>query len=1586
MKGDFSRRTFDRAKHYSGVEMQQGRVQVDADWNEQAEIARHRVETEALDVIGPSGGPMFDAAFEILPESGLTTAEKQSLQGPLKPNDVYLRPGRYYVDGKLLENEKIVALTAQPDLYDVPVPNPADAHYIVYLDVWSRLITSLDDPHIREVALGGPDTATRSKTIWQVKLQKAPDPSKDTCLSPVVTTPSTGLLTASLATPVPNADECVVPESAGYRSLENQLYRVEIHKPGKVGTATFKWSRENGSIVTSIGPVDPNNNKKISVGDLGRDDLLGFRADDWVEITDEGTELAGLPGTLYQIDGAPDAVARTVTLKTTPTINHDRKPKLRRWEHAQGVTSGDVATSASVVPLEFGVQVAFTTNDSSGNKRQYNTGDYWLIPARTATGDPLSGQLDWPIENSAPAALPAIGIRHHYARIATLDWMVATTSWKVTDCRNLFPPITELTSIFYLGGDGQEADADPLSPGALIALPAPLEVGVANGSWPVAGARVKFKVLSPSAGTLVTLDNPGGAGTPELIVLTGDGSAGHPKGVAAVIFKLDGQLDANQRPVHPLQQVQATLLDANGDPVHLPITFSATLERQPAALYYAGGDGQEAHPGRPLAAPLRVFVSDEWGTVPNARVQFTVQSLNPKSFPNQQGVLTPTFATIGGGTSLFVQTGADGIAQCYWTPSANATNHPAEEWVSVSLVDATNKPVSEEGILEFFCHDLSFHNRHLHGYGIVCGLQVSCGPNDGATRNGVTVHNGYAIDSFGKDIIVHADTGDGDRLDILKMARKAQLLADPNTGGFVDGSVSLTLHPGLTVDDRYALEAYDPTATSLKHAFDNTFWTDVWKDCIMPYANALGDEIKGQVGREHFIALVNLSAQWWNAQNGAHVFISLKEDKILREFYEKLRGIIKSQTFCALGDPSRYRALPSYDQIYRKPDPQLDRPSTIFGTKVRQRMRVDPSARFAFLTGSDDTVQVYDLDAELLITEAQFPTAGVVVKDIAFGKSGGQFFAIAVDSNNHTLFATGQLGGTPPVITWRGAASDIAAFPLTTVERSATLDQYFAIAPAKGIFALDPAGPAIKQIGQDFDALGHLVIGDIKELPTGFASVDSGNGQYLTILRFDLRKLGLAGQLQLPSPSTDDLEFVTIAATQSSALFAVVAPSQGQRSKQLVVLNADPVAGTPAGVVRVIDLGWTPPPNDTTTVDTGAYYLAANTSTKLHMLLIASTEACVVKRYDFAKGGNALEADVIPAQIAPIAVATDAKSGFAFVLNGVSTTITTVPPAFIDASNAVLMDQLAAYHTAMLEAYFDLLGAFVQALKDCICDHLLVKCAPKEEKTLYLARIDIRNQQVFSICNFSRRKYVHSFPVVEYWLSIVPIIPVIAKLVGDACCRPVVDLFNKMNAPAAAQRADLVHPAAAMKAMSFASTFDFNTMIKPQITDRFGLLGTMLKAFISQQTKAVDAPTPAALPAPPSVNFNQFVGKSATLATNSLAGSNITVAGTEPLTFGSQTSDILLAPIDVKPNEAITLVVDDRNNVIGFRPAAVATTTNPVLTAELAKRDAQISALAVTVSGLQAAHSDALQTRDKQIADLTKRLDAIGRTTPKRPQ
>ena len=56
MKGDFSRLTFDPARQFSRVLMQQGRVQLDADWNEQSSLLLHHLRVLARALVGPYGG------------------------------------------------------------------------------------------------------------------------------------------------------------------------------------------------------------------------------------------------------------------------------------------------------------------------------------------------------------------------------------------------------------------------------------------------------------------------------------------------------------------------------------------------------------------------------------------------------------------------------------------------------------------------------------------------------------------------------------------------------------------------------------------------------------------------------------------------------------------------------------------------------------------------------------------------------------------------------------------------------------------------------------------------------------------------------------------------------------------------------------------------------------------------------------------------------------------------------------------------------------------------------------------------------------------------------------------------------------------------------------------------------------------------------------------------------------------------------------------------------------------------------------------------------------------------------------------
>jgi len=262
LKGDFTRSTFRDKKHYSSVRMQQGRVALDADWNEQVDINQRILETGTKDIIGPSGVPINNEGvgdgFKIIPDI----------------SDLKIKSGCIYVDGILCENpDDNLSITKQKDLPDNNL-NIAVGKYLAYLDVWPRHLTAIEDPEIREVALGGPDTATRTKTVWQVKLLQLKDTLGLNCISVLQQKEWTdlsvdsGLMSAFTKTPTPDKNPCIISPTSGYRRLENQLYRVEIHKKGKSGEATFKWSRDNGSMVFAINKFFVNEKKKLQLENL----------------------------------------------------------------------------------------------------------------------------------------------------------------------------------------------------------------------------------------------------------------------------------------------------------------------------------------------------------------------------------------------------------------------------------------------------------------------------------------------------------------------------------------------------------------------------------------------------------------------------------------------------------------------------------------------------------------------------------------------------------------------------------------------------------------------------------------------------------------------------------------------------------------------------------------------------------------------------------------------------------------------------------------------------------------------------------------------------------------------------------------------------------------------------------------------------------------------------------------------------------------------------------------------------------------------------------------------------------------------
>ena len=110
MKADFSRLTFAERNHYRRVLMQQGRVEIDADGNEQVAIDDHIAATTTTDVVGQSGYPVTSVPSGE-PAGGFALGLNAA------GTDMTIAPGRMYVDGMLVENDAEGAtLLSQPDM------------------------------------------------------------------------------------------------------------------------------------------------------------------------------------------------------------------------------------------------------------------------------------------------------------------------------------------------------------------------------------------------------------------------------------------------------------------------------------------------------------------------------------------------------------------------------------------------------------------------------------------------------------------------------------------------------------------------------------------------------------------------------------------------------------------------------------------------------------------------------------------------------------------------------------------------------------------------------------------------------------------------------------------------------------------------------------------------------------------------------------------------------------------------------------------------------------------------------------------------------------------------------------------------------------------------------------------------------------------------------------------------------------------------------------------------------------------------------------------------------------------------------
>ena len=467
MKGDFTRSTFKPEKHYSSVRMQQGRLQLDADWNEQVDILAHLNQAQIKDLIGHSGVPKSNdnndkkVNFEITP----TNLEKGYFE---------IAPGRIYVDGilcQLEEKTEPITYTSQPDYpnalqEDLGQEKLKEGDYIVYLDVWQRHITSVDDPQIREVALGNvPDTATRTKTVWQVKLlqvregddaaEETDDAKKNAKKNAEQTAKKNAEQTwEQFLEKQHKCNISLTPKVLKTANLDNHLYRVEIHEGGKAEDATFKWSRDNGFVVSAIQKIESN---IITIRQNNNDAWQLARPGQWIEILRNDRELSGKPGILVRLrrvsgnnlilDLTSIHSERKLPEQFSAQENPEEQYKVRLWDYT--IDTGEKAG----IPVYFarkpnffhlqgeGIAVQFEFEVEDKNNYNYQTGDYWLIPTRRIS----QNLLEWPKDSEDKdsiyySSLPPNRIKHHHSRLALINFSIKQP---VTDYRKPFPSLID---------------------------------------------------------------------------------------------------------------------------------------------------------------------------------------------------------------------------------------------------------------------------------------------------------------------------------------------------------------------------------------------------------------------------------------------------------------------------------------------------------------------------------------------------------------------------------------------------------------------------------------------------------------------------------------------------------------------------------------------------------------------------------------------------------------------------------------------------------------------------------------------------------------------------------------------------------------------------------------------------------------------------------------------------------------------------------------------------------------------------------------------------------------------------------------
>jgi hypothetical protein len=465
MGADRARVSYDRSRHWRGVVNQQGRVTLEADWNEAATISSEEDREQLLDVIGPSGAPGEGYEVSVAAE-------------PDEVPELTVREGTLYVGGEQMVLEEELEYGAQPDWIDtaqdplwVEPTNPeGDVDEAVYLLLREQEVGAVEDPALLDVALGGPDTSGRLRILQRVVRHRTGEASCAGALQELerywqttlglkfdaatMRLESTAELLVSFDPPPEAAPPCQPVAQGGYLEADNQLIRVQVASVDEAtGRPTLVWGFDNAYFLHRIKPhpiVDKSaGTTTVTLENLPVDSFHQPVEGQAVEVLRAAAHLSETEARTEQAEAEKEDgyVAAQCGIVTTVSRSYDADTHeltiataLEEWMTASPllflrVWQETIVYTAGPAPLgKTGLTVTLT------NDGDYHVGDYWVFAVRPGTPNSVSPVYPQRILETPQ---PPDGPRMWACPLAVLAWESGTP--KVTDCRERFENLVELT-------------------------------------------------------------------------------------------------------------------------------------------------------------------------------------------------------------------------------------------------------------------------------------------------------------------------------------------------------------------------------------------------------------------------------------------------------------------------------------------------------------------------------------------------------------------------------------------------------------------------------------------------------------------------------------------------------------------------------------------------------------------------------------------------------------------------------------------------------------------------------------------------------------------------------------------------------------------------------------------------------------------------------------------------------------------------------------------------------------------------------------------------------------------------------------